>query len=77
MIHNGVDVDRWRPGPGGGPPVWFGRIVPEKGPHLAIDAAVLAGQPLRLAGPIADRAYFEREIASAARAAGHRVRRGI
>ena len=32
-----------RQGPGGGPPVWFGRIAPEKGTHLAIDAAVLAG----------------------------------
>ena len=56
VIHNGVDVERWRPGPGGGPVVWFGRIVPEKGTHLAIDAAVLAGHPLLLAGPIADRA---------------------
>ena len=43
MIHNGVDVSRWRPGRGGGPPVWFGRIAPEKGTHLAIDAAALAG----------------------------------
>ena len=35
---------RWPPGPGGGPPVWFGRIAPEKGTHLAIDAAALAGR---------------------------------
>lgn len=62
VIHNGVDVDRWRQGPGGGPAVWFGRIVPEKGPHLAIDAAVRAGRPLRLAGPISDRTYFLDEI---------------
>jgi glycosyltransferase involved in cell wall biosynthesis len=62
VIHNGVDVSRWAPGPGRGPAVWFGRIVPEKGAHLAIDAAVLARQPLRLAGPASDRAYFEAEI---------------
>jgi glycosyltransferase involved in cell wall biosynthesis len=36
--------------------------VPEKGAHLAIDAAVLAGRPLRLAGPISDRVYFEQEL---------------
>jgi glycosyltransferase involved in cell wall biosynthesis len=62
VIHNGVDVDRWSPGPGGGPPVWFGRIAPEKGAHLAIDAAVLAGTGLMLAGPVCDREYFETEI---------------
>lgn len=62
VIHNGIDVARWQPGPGGGPAIWFGRIVPEKGPHLAIDAALLAGRPLRLAGPISDRDYFEREV---------------
>ena len=62
MIHNGVDVARWTLGPGGGPPVWFGRIAPEKGTHLAIDAAMRAGTGLRLAGPIADQAYFEAEI---------------
>jgi glycosyltransferase involved in cell wall biosynthesis len=62
VIHNGVDVDRWCPGPGGGPPVWFGRIAPEKGTHLAIDAAVLAGTGLQLAGPVSDQRYFEAEI---------------
>jgi glycosyltransferase involved in cell wall biosynthesis len=62
VIHNGVDVDRWTLGPGGGPPVWFGRIAPEKGTHLAIDAALRAGTGLQLAGPIADQAYFEVEI---------------
>jgi glycosyltransferase involved in cell wall biosynthesis len=42
--------------------VWFGRIAPEKGAHLAIDAAVLAGTGLMLAGPVCDREYFETEI---------------
>jgi glycosyltransferase involved in cell wall biosynthesis len=62
VIHNGVDVVRWRPGRGGGPLAWFGRIVPEKGAHLAIDAAVLAGRPLVLAGPVSDRGYYDTEI---------------
>ena len=43
--------------------VWYGRIVPEKGLHLAIDAARLAGYPLRIAGPVSDQAYYETEIA--------------
>lgn len=30
--------------------MWLGRIVPEKGPHLAIAAARRAGVPLVLAG---------------------------
>lgn len=45
----------------------MGRICPEKGFHLALDAARAAGVPLRLAGAAGDfpehRAYFEREIA--------------
>src|SRR5690348_8310057 len=32
--------------------VWLGRIVPEKGTHLAVQAAKLAGVPLVLAGNI-------------------------
>jgi len=63
VIHNGVDTDFWRPGPGGGAAVWSGRLVPEKAPHDALDAAARAGIPLVLAGPTHDRAYFEDEIA--------------
>jgi glycosyltransferase involved in cell wall biosynthesis len=63
VVLNGVDTDRWRPGPGGVEAVWSGRFVPEKAPHLAIDAARRAGVGLRLAGPVLDAAYFEREIA--------------
>ena len=62
VVPNGVDTEQWHEGPGGGPLVWFGRIVPEKGPHLALDAARRAGMPIVLAGPIADRAYFDREV---------------
>jgi glycosyltransferase involved in cell wall biosynthesis len=58
VIRNGVDLDRWQPGPGGGPVLWLGRLVPEKGADLAIQASRRAGQPLDLAGPIADRAYY-------------------
>jgi glycosyltransferase involved in cell wall biosynthesis len=76
VIHNGVDLDLWRyaerPRVGGA--VWSGRIVPEKGTHLAIAAAARAGVPLTIAGPVGDRAYFERCMAAAGpevRYAGH------
>jgi glycosyltransferase involved in cell wall biosynthesis len=62
VIRNGVDLDVWPPGPGGGPAIWFGRLVPEKGPHLAIQAARAAGLELELVGPVADRGYFEGRI---------------
>lgn len=63
VVRNGVDVGAWRPGPGGGCPVWSGRIVPEKGPVEAIRAARLAGTGLRLAGPTPDRRYFAEHVA--------------
>ncbi|MCW2747262.1 MAG: glycosyltransferase family 4 protein [Nocardioidaceae bacterium] len=63
VVLNGVDTDRWQVGcGGGGSAVWFGRLVPEKGAHLAIDAAAIAGVPLDLAGPIFDPEYFAHHI---------------
>jgi glycosyltransferase involved in cell wall biosynthesis len=74
-ILNGVDIDRWVPGPGGGPAVWSGRLVAEKAPHQAIDAAQEAGLPIVLAGPVQDPAYFDEWVAPrlgpAARYVGH------
>jgi glycosyltransferase involved in cell wall biosynthesis len=63
-IHNGIDLKRWAFSGSGEPGTafWSGRLVPEKGPHLAIAAAREAGYRLRLAGPIADRDYFETEV---------------
>src|SRR5690606_34170396 len=54
-ILNGVDRGVFRFGRGeGGHLVWTGRVVPEKAPHLAIDAARQLGIPLFLAGPAHD-----------------------
>ena len=63
IIPNGVNVNLWRPGPGGETAVWFGRLVPEKGAHLAIDACRAAGIPLVLAGRNGDHHYVRDEIA--------------
>lgn len=59
VIPNGIDVSAWRPGNGGSEAVWFGRIVPEKGLHLAIAAAKRAGFTLNIAGPKHDPEYFD------------------
>lgn len=63
VIPNGIDLDAWRPdGPVGHHALWLGRLVPEKGAHLAIDAARLAGTTLRLAGRVVDERYFREQI---------------
>ncbi|MEV7757316.1 glycosyltransferase [Microbacterium sp. NPDC089180] len=63
VFPNGVDTDQWTRGTGGSSWVWSGRVVPEKAPHLAIEAAREAGAHIVLAGRIGDVDYFEQEIA--------------
>lgn len=58
VVPNGIHTGQWPLGPGGSSLVWFGRITPEKAPHLAIAAAQQACRPLVLAGPVADQKYF-------------------
>jgi glycosyltransferase involved in cell wall biosynthesis len=63
-VHNGIRVRDWI-GPESAVPgraVWAARITPEKGLHLAIDAALLAGMEIEFAGPIAHSDYFADEI---------------
>lgn len=62
VIANGVDLQQWRAGPGGPGAAWWGRMVPEKAPHLAIDAARRAGVALTLMGPVHDQAYFDQQV---------------
>lgn len=64
-IANGIDLSgfSFRGQPAEDPyAIWYGRIVAEKGLHLAMDAAELLGIPLRFAGPVSDRVYFDKEI---------------
>ncbi|KAA9393878.1 glycosyltransferase family 4 protein [Kocuria coralli] len=63
VIHNSVDTDQWRPGPGGQGVVWFGRITREKAPHIAIDVSRRLGLPLTLIGRCVEPPYFRKEIA--------------
>jgi len=69
VVHHGIPIQhttKQLPPPGDFF-VWLGRLVPEKGAHLAIEAAKKAGVPLILAGivdqhiPMAQR-YFHEKI---------------
>ncbi len=81
VVRNGIDLDGWSAGPGGGPLIWVGRITPEKGTHLAIETARLAGWPLLVAGPIADERYWREHVvprfAGAIRYVGHLPQRDL
>jgi glycosyltransferase involved in cell wall biosynthesis len=65
VIPNGIDLHAWCPTDDaiGEHALWTGRLVPDKGLHLAMDAARLAGIPLRIAGRILDQTYFDKQIA--------------
>lgn len=66
VIANGIDLSAFRAKTDRWPlrhAFWSGRIVPEKGLHLAIDAARQAGFPLVFAGPKLDASYWTAEIA--------------
>lgn len=65
VINNGVDTAGWQfnADPSGGYVIWFGRIHPDKGTHLAIGAAKKAGRKIKIAGTIADRNYFDVYVA--------------
>ena len=63
VVPNGVDLRRWPVGAGGPRLVWFGRITPEKAPHMAIEAAQRTRMPLVLAGPVSDPSYFAARVA--------------
>lgn len=58
--------------------LWLGRICPEKGPHLAMDAAHRAGIPLVMAGRVYPfswhQLYFEQEIRPRLQRAGSQVK---
>lgn len=62
VLPNAVDPSAWPLGPGGPDLVWFGRIVPEKAPHLAVDVAERLGRGLIIAGRIGDERYAARAV---------------
>jgi glycosyltransferase involved in cell wall biosynthesis len=66
VIHHGVDLERFPPGPGdGGYAVFLGRMCPEKGVDAAIRVARQAGMPLRIAAKMSEAAeqlYFEQRV---------------
>jgi UDP-glucose:tetrahydrobiopterin glucosyltransferase len=63
VLPNGVDVSSIPFGAQHHGYVLFaGRLSPEKGPELAVDAAKRAGLPLLLVGNIYDRAFFDAHV---------------
>ena len=66
IVANGIELDLFAAVSASARPpraIWYGRIVPEKGLHLAIDAARLASLEIDVAGPIIDRDYWAQMIA--------------
>jgi glycosyltransferase involved in cell wall biosynthesis len=66
VIHHGIDLDVYTPGPGtGGYLLFVGRMAADKGVHHAVRAARRAGWPLVISAKMrdrAERAYFEEQV---------------
>jgi len=66
VIHHGLDCDRYRPGDGsGGYALFLGRMSPDKGVHVAVEAARAVGMPLLIAAKMREKAeqdYFEDRV---------------
>lgn len=63
VASNGIDTDLWRFHPkGDGSAAWFGRITPNKGTGDAVQAALRAGIPLKIYGPIEHEDYFNETV---------------
>lgn len=62
-VYNGIDLSLYPLQETAGEELIFlGRIHPNKGVHLAIAVARLSGLPLRIAGIIQDKEYFEKQV---------------
>jgi len=66
VIHHGIDLDVYKPGPGtGGYLLFTGRMSADKGVHHAVRVARRAGWPLVIAAKMrepAERAYFDQHV---------------
>jgi glycosyltransferase involved in cell wall biosynthesis len=75
VVHHGLNPEQYQGGEGGGKGgycVFLGRLAREKGPHVAIAAAMRAGVPLTMAGKAhpPDEEYFAAQVKPAIEAAG-------
>ncbi len=62
-VYNGIDLSLYPfQERAGDSLVFLGRIHPDKGAHLAIEAARLSGLPLLIAGIIQDQGYFREQV---------------
>jgi glycosyltransferase involved in cell wall biosynthesis len=62
-IHHGIDIDSFPFDPvGSADLLFFGRMHPDKGAHLALQVAEESGRRLNLYGIVQDQGYFEREV---------------
>src|SRR5215475_14029357 len=67
IVQNGIPLEGFEPNIGSRSGLlWLGRICEEKGPHLALDIAAQAREPITLAGQVYPfsyhQQYFDREI---------------